>query len=207
MSERQRLCRKCKKGEPEIIFVGYSKKHNICKECLAKESREWRKKNPKKALEIKKRWKKKRPELQAAQKRRWRIKHYVPKPRKKAISKEEKNARVRVWKQTHPEHGTLIQCRRRAKRKRFECTISESWIKKHTGTHCEDFPWIEFKRGEKIWCNASPSVDRIDNTKGYNPRNSRVVSMLANRLKGKKPMNVWLPIRNQIRVLYKVCAA
>jgi hypothetical protein len=99
-----------------------------------------------------------------------------------------------------------VQCRRRAKRKNFECTITAAWIKKHTGTHCEDFPWIEFKRGQKIWCEASPSVDRKDSTKGYSPRNSRVVSMLANGLKRDLSMGAWVIIRNQIRMLYKVCS-
>jgi hypothetical protein len=206
MPSDPRACRKCKRDETEVIFVGHSPRHNICKSCHNEVTKEWRRANPKKALEIKKGWKKRRPDLQAAQQKRWYAKHHIPKLRKPKFTAEELRARAIIWRNNHPEVGTLVQCQRRARRKKFECTITAAWIKKHTGTHCSDFPWIEFKRGQKVWCDSSPSVDRKDSTKGYNQKNSRVVSMLANRLKGKRSMGAWLPIRDQIRTLYKVCS-
>jgi hypothetical protein len=50
---------------------------------------------------------------------------------------------------------------------------------------CPVFPWIrlEFRVGAERQDN-SPSLDRIDNTKGYVKGNVRIVSWRANRLKG-----------------------
>jgi hypothetical protein len=52
-------------------------------------------------------------------------------------------------------------------------------------THCPVFTWIalEYRVGEGRRDN-SPSLDRIDNTKGYVKGNVRVISWRANNLKG-----------------------
>jgi hypothetical protein len=51
--------------------------------------------------------------------------------------------------------------------------------------HCPVFPWLEIEQGvgEGIKSN-SPSLDRIDNTRGYVKGNIRIISWRANSLKG-----------------------
>ena len=86
----------------------------------------------------------------------------------------------------HPEKLMVLGVKHRALKKNVECTLSEEDI---------DIPLIcpalrkpiirEFdnsgKRGPKPW---SPSVDRIDNTKGYTKDNIQIISHQANTMKG-----------------------
>jgi hypothetical protein len=81
----------------------------------------------------------------------------------------------------------VLGVKHRAKKKGVECTLNESDI---------DIPLIcpalrkpiirEYdttgKRGPKAW---SPSVDRIDNTKGYTKDNIQIISHQANTMKGQ----------------------
>jgi len=87
---------------------------------------------------------------------------------------------------THSEKLMILGVKNRARIKNVECTLTEEDI---------DIPLIcpalrkpiirEFdktgKRGPKPW---SPSVDRIDNTKGYTKDNIQIISHQANTMKG-----------------------
>lgn len=42
---------------------------------------------------------------------------------------------------------------------------------------------IKIINGNKFRCDNSPSIDRIDNTKGYTADNIRIISFKSNRLK------------------------
>lgn len=59
---------------------------------------------------------------------------------------------------------------------------------------------IILERGGKYRYN-SPSVDRIDNSKGYTKDNIQVVSQAANSLKLDMPIEVWNNIKNLIHPL------
>ena len=43
---------------------------------------------------------------------------------------------------------------------------------------------IPLIRGEKRWSDDSPTIDRIDNTRGYVKGNISIISFRANKLKG-----------------------
>ncbi len=75
---------------------------------------------------------------------------------------------------------TLYAAKKRAKEKGIEFTLELSDIV--IPTHCPvlGIP-LEFQRGKPS--DNSPSIDRIDNSKGYTPDNVVVISMRANQLK------------------------
>jgi len=73
-----------------------------------------------------------------------------------------------------------IQVRKRAKQKGWECTITHEDIR--IPEHCPVLG-IKLKNGVGKFCDASPSVDRLDSSKGYTPDNILVISYRANRIK------------------------
>lgn len=46
---------------------------------------------------------------------------------------------------------------------------------------CPVMPWIELSLDENRW--TSPSIDRIDSSRGYTPDNVRIISNRANTIK------------------------
>ena len=61
---------------------------------------------------------------------------------------------------------------------------------------------IELKMGREDWGN-SPTIDRIDNTKGYVKGNVILVSMLANCIKNQATPDQILTVGNYYKKLYK----
>ena len=80
------------------------------------------------------------------------------------------------WTKKCPESQLLRSARQRAKQKGMECTITQNDI--HIPELCPVFKVPLVKRTE-----YAPSLDRIDNTKGYIPENIVVVSRKANIMK------------------------
>ena len=76
-------------------------------------------------------------------------------------------------------HAMLLHLRSRAKKFGIECTITEADLV--VPEICPVLGFVMVRRGPIR--DMSPSVDRIDNTKGYVPGNVVVVSYRANRLK------------------------
>lgn len=87
----------------------------------------------------------------------------------------------RTWRKSHPAERMVKASRQRARRLGLEHTI--------TAVDLGDLPricpalGIEIDYGRDTWGDNSPSIDRIDNARGYVPGNVVVVSMRANRLK------------------------
>ena len=52
------------------------------------------------------------------------------------------------------------------------------------------------KQGKKN--RAKPTLDRIDNSKGYTKNNVMIISQSANGLKSDMPMEVWNEIKRKI---------
>jgi len=80
------------------------------------------------------------------------------------------------WTKKCPESQLLRSARNRAKQKNMECTITQNDI--HIPKICPVFK-VPFVKGTEY----APSLDRIDNTKGYTPENIVVVSRKANVMK------------------------
>ncbi len=85
----------------------------------------------------------------------------------------------RDWRRSNPEDNMLQQARKRAKEKELEFNLDVSDI--IIPTHCPVLG-IKLERLDKRH-SGSPSLDRIDNTKGYIKGNIAVISWRANSIK------------------------
>jgi hypothetical protein len=104
-------------------------------------------------------------------------------PRKHTCKKcshtqRERERRERSWKQD-ARQTMLNNCRQRSKARGLECTITKDDI---VIPDVCPILGIELKRGGAFKDN-SPSLDRIDNSKGYVPGNVVVISLRANAIK------------------------
>lgn len=94
-------------------------------------------------------------------------------------AERETQRRERTWK-VDAAQMLLNLSRQRAKKSNIEHTLEREDIKIPDVCPVFGFP---LKRGKRNEWFASPSIDRIDNTKGYTPDNIIVVSRRANILK------------------------
>ena|SRR3990167_5203771 len=82
-----------------------------------------------------------------------------------------------------PWRNLLYSARQRAKNKGLEYTLSTEWARaKYTG-FCE-LSGIAFRYGKGRMWPFSPSIDRIDQSKGYTPDNCRFLLMAINNMRG-----------------------
>ncbi len=98
--------------------------------------------------------------------------------------KEKHKARFHDWKNKNPSRYLWHMAKRRAKLKNIEFTISPEDI--IIPTHCPILEMeLKFNRGGKgtRQRSNSPSLDRIDNTRGYVKDNIQVISFKANAMK------------------------
>lgn len=99
------------------------------------------------------------------------------------VSQERRNERNRLtreWLKSNVEKAILKQCKARSVRKGIEFNIELEDI--IIPEYC---PLLEEKLepGTKEDYYFSPSVDRLDSSKGYIKGNIRIISMLANTMK------------------------
>lgn len=95
---------------------------------------------------------------------------------------EKKNKKLSAqtrWRQNNPEKNILNRVKQRCKRGDIEFNLELSDI-----IIPEVCPVLDIKliQAGEIWDN-SPSIDRIDNSKGYIKGNIQIISMRANRIK------------------------
>jgi len=88
--------------------------------------------------------------------------------------------RYKRWKQKNPRQAILSSCRSSAKKKGIEFTLTLEDIQIPEECPVLGIPIIA---DNKPRTDNSPSVDRIDNSKGYVSENIVVVSWRANTLK------------------------
>lgn len=91
--------------------------------------------------------------------------------------------KVREWQKNHPLDRLLSSIKRRANKSGLECTITKEHLV--IPSHCPILG-IELRFGGRTVHERrnSPSVDRIDNNKGYTPDNIQIISNHANFIKG-----------------------
>lgn len=96
----------------------------------------------------------------------------------RAKNREKIEAQEKLWKSRNREKILFFSAKHRAKARKLEFSISLSDIV---------IPSICPVLGIEITWRGnprnSPSLDRLDSTKGYTPENVRVISWRANRLK------------------------
>ena len=127
--------------------------------------------------------------------REWNVKHnYGAKYR--AANQDKLKESARKWRAKNPDKllaynltpyarliSQLNQAKRRAKEKGVEFNLTREDIK--IPSHCPvlNIPLQRSVDNQGKKSDNSPSIDRIDNTKGYTKDNIRIISWKANRLK------------------------
>lgn len=102
------------------------------------------------------------------------------KRRSRAENTEAHKAYLIAWRKRSREKLLLVAVRSRAKRHGIEFSLKQSDIK--IPKYCPVLG-IELGWSDGYAKAASPSVDRIDPTKGYTPDNIMIISHRANRIK------------------------
>lgn len=102
-----------------------------------------------------------------------------------AWTKEDRNEWTREWRARNPKNVMVAAAKSRAKKANLDFNL--------TVETCPDIPkvcpilgieLIPKRVGTKGSTGQSPTLDRIDNTKGYVDGNCRVISYSANVRKG-----------------------
>ena len=88
--------------------------------------------------------------------------------------------RTQRWVDNNQAKIFVDRAKRRAKKKGFEFNLTEDDI--HIPTHCPVLGILMF-RGEGVSGPNSPTLDRIDSSKGYIKGNVQVISKRANTVK------------------------
>lgn len=112
--------------------------------------------------------------------------------------REKERAKKLAYCERHPLKTLLIDAKKRAKQKNLDFTIDVN----NPGIQIPEFcpvlniPLFTKRDGTPGGGPNSPSIDRIDNTKGYVPGNIIVVSNRANSLKKDASLNELIQVVN-----------
>jgi hypothetical protein len=79
-------------------------------------------------------------------------------------------------------HMAFFNAKRRAAASGLPFTITKDWVEQHAPDACPALG-LQLNYANSTSLKNSPAIDRIDNTRGYEPDNCWVVSMFANRIK------------------------
>jgi hypothetical protein len=104
------------------------------------------------------------------------------------------------YKKENPEKRTLSNIRQRAKRLEIPFDLELSDLEKVDRCPVFNFP---LERGKGHSYKASPSVDRIDPTKGYTKDNIQIISNFANTMKQDATKEQLLQFADWIYKTYK----
>lgn len=97
---------------------------------------------------------------------------------------EAANKRMRDWRSRNPEYMLVVSATRRAKRDGVLCELTRETCPKIPDVcPITGIPLFQRNDGTKGPCDNSPTLDRVDPTKGYTIENTRVISHKANRWK------------------------
>ena len=171
-----KICNQCKIEKKIDDF--YESKKSVCKKCLS-ENYENNKNNYKE--KAKQHWKK-----------------YFKKNRDKI--NERKRERGRKRREKYPERELIESAKKRAKKNNLDFNITEEDV--FIPNKCP-LLGLELRKNENRVKDNSPSLDRIDNSKGYIKGNVRVVSFLANKLKSNHSRNEIKEICNNMNLIYE----
>lgn len=170
-----KVCTDCQVEKPLDDFHNKAKnkdgKFSHCKECANRRERKRRADNLEHYLE---------KEARDRERNRERNRAYSAKYRNE--NREKFLEICRRSKERNPKKHLLNTAKRRANERGWEFSITEQDIDIPDVCPALGIP-IEKKFGERRHLRA-PSIDRIDNDKGYVPGNVKVISYRANIIKG-----------------------
>jgi hypothetical protein len=135
---------------------------------------QWRRDNPEKAREVSHNWATTHRDEAKRAAKEWREQN----PERELDGK-------RRWYRENWIRLTLKAALKRAERKGIEFTITEADIQPPPLCPVFGIPLVVGEGRVGFGHDNSPTVDRIDDTKGYVPGNVAVISMKANVLKGR----------------------
>lgn len=94
----------------------------------------------------------------------------------------------------------LNNAKRRAAKNGIPFTITQEWVEANAPDVCPalGFP-LNYANSASF--RDSPAIDRIDNSRGYEPDNCWVVSMLANRIKTNATVEELEAVARAVRLL------
>jgi hypothetical protein len=134
------------------------------------------------------------------------------------IKQTTKEEQLKYWKQTNEKYRSKLKskihllfrtCKKRAEKKQWDFDLTKEWIKeKIENGHCE-------LSGEKFNCDVgsflthfhpfTPSIDRIDSSKGYTQENCRIVLAAINMGIGEWGLDQYLSIAKKVITYQKKC--
>lgn len=155
-------CRKCGSSER-------SPRSGRCVQCHRAGSRAWVDNNPEAAKKIVRRWYEKNKEKAIAKAATW-----------AENNKSASKATKKRWEDRNPRYLLFSGARARAKERGVVFTIKLADVQ--IPGVCP-YLGIPLARGKGKVSPGSPSLDRIDSTKGYEPGNVEVISFRANCIK------------------------
>lgn len=100
----------------------------------------------------------------------------------RAKNRERDSTRSAIWRKANPERFMLNQTKHRARKRQldFDLSLADIIIPDFCPILGVEFAKQSSGRGENKY---RPTIDRIDNTKGYVKGNVQVISGLANAMK------------------------
>lgn len=109
------------------------------------------------------------------------------------------------YREAHPERVLWSMAKRRAKEKKLKFSIYSTEIKIPVTCPILDIPIIKvYTKGKRSGPTPnSPSIDRIDNTKGYIKNNVQVISHQANTMKANASPEQLIKFANWIKETYE----
>lgn len=108
--------------------------------------------------------------------------------------------RIKKYRKTRQDETTLSSIKRRAKRKGLDFDLDVEDVK---GNVCPVFGVELIRVSTPGAADFSPSVDRIDNSKGYVKGNVQVLSNLANKMKANATKEQLIQFAEWVLKTYK----
>ncbi len=155
----------------------YKKYYKKNRKRIIKQTQQWKRDNPEKEKAYRKKRYKKNRKKQIAYAKKWRKDNRA----RYLIGKKKQNKLARIKR---PERYLFERTKSRAKEYNLEFNLTLSDIVIPKNCPILGIPLFFTDQSDKSNRNPnSPSIDRIDSTKGYTPDNIVIVSWRANHLK------------------------
>lgn len=191
-------CSQCKELLSIDQFYGDSRrkdgKGHRCKSCVVIYVRKWQKANPDKLKAQKRRYKKANKDKVSSERKR----HYQ-KHKEKILSRMEQE---RTGKEGYIK-TMLSAAKHRAKNASLEFDLDLEYLLSIATDHCPidgtPFDWLRQLKQDKLLNLATPSLDRIDSSKGYIKGNVKIIGWKWNYKKSNMNLDDLLLLVEYVR--------